>query len=163
VSVVDALLKSGAEVNPTAVCKTPLQVAIERVHDSDVIKMLLAAGADVNAVGDPQAVVDDITARRQEVSTRRDSESVEAYCDTPLRLAENILNQRRVALRLKEKPSQVELDDISSLTTTCNILQEKGAVSRSQAVDPLFLEPKTPSILPTVPVHDCTSLRRSGP
>jgi hypothetical protein len=139
-----------------------LQVAIERVHDNEVIKLLLAAGADVNAVGDPQAVVDDITARRQEVSTRRDSESIEAYCDTPLRLAENILNQHRVALRLKEKASQYELDDILSLTTTCDMLQEKGAVSRSQAVDPLLLEPKAPSILPTVPVHDCTRLRSSG-
>ena len=76
-AVVDTLLKSGSDLNPTAVCKTPLQAAVERGHSTGTIVSLLAAGAEVNAFGDLQAVVDDIAWRRQEVSTRRDSEDIE--------------------------------------------------------------------------------------
>jgi len=129
-SIVDALLHSGADANPTAVCKTPLQLAVEGSHDIDVIKSLLDAGADVNAVGDPQAVAYDMRTRSQAASTRRDSECIESYCSTPLRLAEDKLNDLRVTQFSKERE-----ESILHFSTVHRILQERGAISEAFATN----------------------------
>lgn len=91
--IVGHLLQAGANANPSEVCKTPLQLAVERGHRIDVVKLLLAAGADVNAVGNREAVIVDMEDHPlREQSTRQDSRSVESYYDTPLRIAEKMTN-----------------------------------------------------------------------
>jgi hypothetical protein len=50
------LLCAGADPNPRGVAKTPLQVAAKN-HNCHVAKLLLDAGAHVNAVADDEAVV----------------------------------------------------------------------------------------------------------
>jgi ankyrin repeat protein len=107
--VIDDLLQSGANVNPTFVCKTPLQIAVERGHEINVIISLLTAGADVNAIGDPQALIDDMTTRVQGDSNRQYSELLDSYCNTPLRIAEE-----------------------SELLEICDVLRENGAVSETR-------------------------------
>jgi len=39
--VIECLLKEGASVKPEALCKTPLQIAVERKHSSDIIQTLI--------------------------------------------------------------------------------------------------------------------------
>jgi hypothetical protein len=118
--VVDRLLKAGANANPSAVCKTPLQLAVERDHHIDVVKLLLAAGADVNAVGNREAVTVDMEDPLPEKSTRQDSRSVESYYDTPLRIAEKKTNGH--------KPGTAEygMEDKRLAELLCLLIQNGG-------------------------------------
>ncbi|PMD20099.1 hypothetical protein NA56DRAFT_723350 [Hyaloscypha hepaticicola] len=90
--IVRLLLEAGANPNPSLVSKSPLQLAVERDHGIDVVNMLLTAGADVNAVGSQEAVIFDMESADQERSARGDRRNIESYYDTPLMIAEKMIN-----------------------------------------------------------------------
>lgn len=96
--VVRLLLQAGANPNPSLASKSPLQLAVERDHDVEVVDILLTAGADVNAVGDKEAVIFDMESANQERSGRSDGRNIESYCDTPLLIAEKMIKNFEVQI-----------------------------------------------------------------
>jgi hypothetical protein len=126
-SVLELLIEAGANPDPQAVCKTPLQLAVELQHGPEVVKMLLTAGAKVNAVGDPAAAASDMKDRMLQANTlRRDAWSVESYFDTPLRIAQTMTcgNEREKQRMSDVRAILVEYGGISSHKRPRDMLHE---------------------------------------
>jgi ankyrin repeat protein len=87
-AIISLLLDAGASPNPSGVCKTPLQLAVELDHDIEVVERLLGAGALVNAVGSKDAVSINLEPRPTTILTPFDSASLESYNNTPLLMVE---------------------------------------------------------------------------
>jgi hypothetical protein len=96
--ILQLLLKAGVDVNPRFVGETPLQAAVRKGYEYyfALVRVLLEAGADVNAVGDDEAVVKGFKYdHRNEVDQNLISKIVyergkARNYDTPLRLAKTI-------------------------------------------------------------------------
>ena len=77
-NIVSLLLNAGASPNPAGVCKTPLQLAVNEDHQIEAVKLLLAAGAEVNAARSDDAVATDMEHRFATTTFRSDSTSLES-------------------------------------------------------------------------------------
>jgi hypothetical protein len=93
--VLEQLVNANAHLNPPYIAETPLQAAVRKRHDISIIRFLLSHGADVNGVGNDEAVVAKI---RYDLRDENDRNLVDNmihcrgnayYYDTPLRIAEN--------------------------------------------------------------------------
>lgn len=97
--VLKLLVEANAYLNPLCVAETPLQAAISRGHNIAIIRFLLEAGADVNGVGNDEAVIIRIRhdyrgGGRDHIDNMIHERGGEHYYDTPLRIAENKRNTR---------------------------------------------------------------------
>jgi hypothetical protein len=130
--VIELLLACNANPNPVNVALTPLQSAVvQKWSNYRVLKLLLDAKADVNGVGNDEAVV---TMIRYEGRNERERDIVvkrildrgkEFYYDTPLRIVES---------RLTMIPEDGDCSDIEAyerdlLTDARDLLVEHGALS----------------------------------
>jgi len=94
--IVCLLLDTGASPNPTGVYKTPLQLAVNEDHRIEVVMLLIAAGAEVNAAGSNEAVDIDMEHRSAMTPIWYDSTNLESYYDTSLLMAEKKITAFKV-------------------------------------------------------------------
>jgi hypothetical protein len=121
--IIGLLLDAGASSNPSGVCKTPLQLAVELDHDVAVVRLLLAAGAMVNAVGSKEAVAMNLEPRPATTLTIFDSASLESYNDTPLLMVEKKRKALKVGTRRYEAKSS-RLAFVHRLLTTPSYIEK---------------------------------------
>lgn len=79
---VEFLLLKGASPNPPGVAYTPLQLAVVNRHSLWLVKILVAAGADINGFGNDETVA--MCARSHSLKENRGKTN---HYDTPLRIA----------------------------------------------------------------------------
>lgn len=127
--VIRLLLNAGANPNPSGVCKTPLQLAIDDDSDDnfEVVGMLLSAGALVNEVGSREAAIMDIEHRSATIHLRFDSASLGSYYYTPLLIIDTKISVLEDGAR---KQHRMEVERFSLLR---DLLVKNGALHYSGA------------------------------
>jgi hypothetical protein len=81
-------LQARADANPDNVSMTPLQTAIVGPCSLETVTMLVEAGADVNAAGDPETITWHYWTHRDTKDGPNAFLGIQTHCSTPLRLAE---------------------------------------------------------------------------
>lgn len=138
--IIKSLLNRGADPNPHGVAITPLQAAALG-NDCSVLELLLDAGADVNAVGDDEAIVRAIERR----STRKEDpflhhlhpvlfrkigkECVSQYDIQQSIHARSSLRYYETPLRIVETRINMDIFKRDNRLAMKNILTEKGGQS----------------------------------
>lgn len=142
--IFESLLGAGVNPNPRGLAITPLQAAV-LCNDSSVVKLLLDAGAHVNAVGDDEAIVASIKRRSttEQLPLITESDLDGTVCDFDFEeeyLSQNEISElvrKRSSRRNYETPLRIvenQLDRADSrkrdiLLETKEYLVEKGGKS----------------------------------
>jgi hypothetical protein len=110
--VINLLIRERADLNPLYVAETPLQMAVRNFSDSDTIKIMLMAGAKVNAVGEDEAVAVKIRTEHQvldkeDIDEMVNERGLEHYYDTSLKIV-----MKKIESSPSDKSELIELKDL---------------------------------------------------
>jgi hypothetical protein len=119
------LLSAGADPNPFRVALTPLQAAVMDYSNVMLVRKLLEAGADVNAVGDDEAVIERLKHLRRHPTTEKQDSTLEVeinarglyypYYATPLQIVksrEYYTNESGTESYKDEERDRAEIEEI---------------------------------------------------